>query len=88
MDSIPEMPSAYPEFSQFKELPAWGFYLRHAKNIQFENVTLTAKGKEYRPALVFDDVQGATLSKTHIIDPQKQKKQIHSYRSTNIVQNK
>jgi len=88
LDSIPEMPAAYPEFSQFKELPAWGFYLRHAKNIQFENVTLTAKGKEYRPAFVFDDVQGATLSKMHIIDPQKQKKQIHSYRSTKIVQSK
>lgn len=88
LDSIPEMPAAYPEFSQFKELPAWGFYLRHAKNIQFENVTLTAKGKEYRPAFVFDDVQGATLSKMHIIDPQKQKKQVHSYRSTNIVQSK
>lgn len=31
LESIPEMPAAYPEFSQFKELPAWGFYVRHAE---------------------------------------------------------
>ncbi len=25
LDKVPEMPKAYPEFSQHKELPAWGF---------------------------------------------------------------
>lgn len=61
LDSIPEMESSYPEFSQFKELPAWGFFVRHAKNIKFENVTLTLKESDYRPAFVFDDVQGFNL---------------------------
>lgn len=42
LDGIPEMREAYPEFSQFKELPAWGFYVRHAEGITFENVTFTA----------------------------------------------
>ncbi len=88
LDSVPEMPAAYPEYSQFKELPAWGFYVRHAKNIQFENVRLTAKGKEYRPAMVFDDVQGAKFKQVTYIDPQKGKKQVHTYRSTNIAQKK
>ncbi|ULT22308.1 hypothetical protein KUH03_22970 [Sphingobacterium sp. E70] len=56
------MEAAYPEFSQFKELPAWGFYVRHAENIHFDRVVLRLKDKEYRPMLVFDDVNGYSLS--------------------------
>ncbi len=40
LEKVPEMPSSYPEFSMFKELPAWGFYIRHARGITFENVVL------------------------------------------------
>ena len=88
LDSIPEMPAAYPEFSQFKELPAWGFYIRHAKNITFENVKLTAKGKEYRPAIVLDDVKGATFSRMKYEEPGGSKKQLHIYKSSGIIQKK
>jgi len=88
LDSIPEMKSAYPEFSQFKELPAWGFYIRHVRNITFENVTLTARNKEYRPAIVLDDVKGATLTTMKYNEPGVSKKQLHIYKSTGIVQNK
>src|SRR5204863_8185008 len=38
LDSIPEKPTAYPEFSMFHELPAWGIYIRHARDIQFNNL--------------------------------------------------
>jgi hypothetical protein len=62
LEKVPEMPTAYPEFSQYKELPAWGFYVRHAKGINFHNVTLTAAEKDYRPAIVLDDVQGASIT--------------------------
>jgi hypothetical protein len=88
LDSIPEMASAYPEFSQFKELPAWGFYVRHAKDIIFENVTLTAKSRDYRPAIVLDDVKGATFTGMKYNEPGGGKKQLHPYRSTGIVQKK
>lgn len=44
------MRDTYPEFSQFKELPAWGFYIRHAKGITFDNVKFIAeKPGDYRP---------------------------------------
>ena len=62
LEKVPEMPTAYPEFSQYKELPAWGFYVRHAKGVHFHNVTLTAAEKDYRPAIVLDDVQGASFT--------------------------
>ena len=52
LDSIPEMPKSYPEFSQFRELPAWGFYIRHAKGVTLENVELIAQKPDYRPAVV------------------------------------
>ena len=87
LDAIPEMPEKYPEFSQWKELPAWGFYIRHAKGLTFENVTLTAKDKEYRPAIVMDDVKGAVLSGMKYNIPGGGKK-VHQYKSSGIVQKK
>jgi len=59
---IPEKVQNYPEFSMFGELPAWGFYLRHAEGIEFRNVRLTLKGQDYRPALVCDDVKHLHLN--------------------------
>ena len=88
LDSIPEMSASYPEFSQFKELPAWGFYVRHAKNIIFENVTLTAKARDYRPAIVLNDVKGVTFTNVKYNEPGGSKKQLHVYKSSGIVKNK
>ncbi len=85
LDSIPEMRAAYPEFSQFKELPAWGFYVRHANGIEFENVTLTARKKEYRPAIVVDDVSGATFRGMNFNEPDSEgKQQIFPHRSSEV----
>ncbi|MDB5208442.1 MAG: hypothetical protein JWR72_3517 [Flavisolibacter sp.] len=57
LDSIPELPSKYPEFSMFKELPAWGIYVRHATNLKFSNITMSTDKKDFRNAVVLDDVQ-------------------------------
>lgn len=74
LDSIPEMPAAYPEFSQFRELPSWGFYLRHVDSLHLKNVKLIANGKEYRPAIVADDVQSLLMEKLEIVEPEARKK--------------
>ena len=85
LDSIPEMVTAYPEFSQFKELPAWGFYIRHAEGIVFDNVTLKALKRDYRPAIVTDDVQGLTLKNLHVMEPDSEKKeQVFLYKSKEV----
>lgn len=85
LDKVPEMPKAYPEFSQHKELPAWGFYVRHADNVKFSNVKLTAKAKDYRPAVVLDDVQGGSFKKIKVAEPSAGKKpKIFVYKSNNI----
>ncbi len=69
LDKVPELPSNYPEFSMFKELPAWGFYLRHVKNIRLENIRLVAEKKDYRPAIVMDDVEGARIIGLEVKEP-------------------
>ena len=86
LDSIPEMPAAYPEFSQFKELPAWGFYIRHAEGIEFENVTLTAQKRDYRPAIVIDDVNGASFKGMRYNEPEsKEKHQFFQQKSAKVI---
>ena len=77
LDSIPEMIDVYPEFSQFKELPAWGLFIRHAKGITLENVRLVAGAKDYRPAVVADDVDGLLIKDLKTDEPaSKGKKQV------------
>ena len=63
---VPEKINSYPEFSMFGELPAWGFYVRHARGITFRNVRLSLKDDDFRPAFIFDDVQGAELERVSL----------------------
>lgn len=85
LDKVPEMAASYPEFSMFKELPAWGFYIRHAKGITFENVNLTCARKDYRTAIVLDDVAGATFKSLKVNEPAVKKELVYTYKSTGVV---
>ena len=77
LNSIPEMKDVYPEFSQFKELPSWGLFIRHAKGITLDNVRLVAGAKDYRPAIVADDVDGLVIKNLKTDEPSsKGKKQV------------
>ncbi len=84
LDKVPELAASYPEFSMFKELPAWGFYLRHARGITMENVRLVCEKKDYRTAVVLDDVHGASFVNLQVSEPGGKKDGIFSYRSTDI----
>ncbi len=63
---IPENNSDYPEFSMFGELPVWGFYVRHAKNITMKNLTISYTKPDFRTPMIFDDVTNLTLNKIQI----------------------
>ena len=69
LNKIPENSGDYPEFSMFGEMPAWGFYVRHAKGITFKNVQLNIKNPDYRVATIFDDVYGLELTAVKISAP-------------------
>ncbi|MCU0410257.1 MAG: glycosyl hydrolase family 28 protein [Bacteroidales bacterium] len=85
LDKVPEMGPNYPEFSMFRELPAWGFYIRHAKGITFENVRLICEKKDYRTAVVLDDVHEARFRELQVTEPGGKKSPVYSYKSTGVV---
>ena len=60
---VPEQINKYPEFTMFGELPAWGFYLRHVRNITLKNVQLSLADEDFRPEIVEEDVEGMKIEK-------------------------
>lgn len=59
---VPELENNYPEGNMWGNLPSYGFYVRHVKNISFENIDLNYKEKDVRPVFVCKDVEGIYLS--------------------------
>ena len=55
---VSEDENRYPEQFFFGVLPAWGAFVRHAKNVEFKNVELTLRGDDARQKIVVDDVEG------------------------------
>jgi polygalacturonase len=84
LDRVPELEANYPEFSMFKELPAWGFYIRHARNITMENVSLYCENEDYRSSIVLDDVHGARFVSLKVEDPGKKKDSIYYSGSSSV----
>ncbi len=66
LEKVPERASDYPEYSMFGELPSWGIYTRHANDITLKNVVLKCTEQDFRPALVFDDVNQLTITNLEI----------------------
>ncbi len=52
----PELETAYPEPSMFGTLPAYGFFVRHARGISLDNVDVRFGAPDTRPAFVARDV--------------------------------
>ncbi|MCR6483722.1 glycoside hydrolase family 28 protein [Amycolatopsis sp. OK19-0408] len=52
----PELETAYPEPSMFGTLPAYGFFIRHARGISLDNVDVKFGATDTRPAYVVRDV--------------------------------
>jgi polygalacturonase len=84
LDKVPENPASYPEFSKFIELPAWGVYIRHAEDIKFSNLKLTSGKRDYRTAIVLDDVRHSQFTSTTVSEPDK-KKPMHQQNSADII---
>lgn len=59
---LEEKEEDYPESSMFGKLPAYGFYVRHAKNISLNNVSFTYENADLRPSLACSDVEEITVS--------------------------
>ncbi len=53
----PEEEAKYPEPDMFGETPAYGFFIRHVKGLEMNNVDVRYMKDELRPAFVLDDVR-------------------------------
>ncbi|SHE45714.1 rhamnogalacturonidase [Dysgonomonas macrotermitis] len=57
----PENEAVYPEPWMFGTIPASGFFIRHARNVELNNIQLSFMAPDYRPSLWLDDVDGCRL---------------------------
>ena len=52
-----EKEKEYPEATMWGMLPAKGFYVRHARNVNMRNVTVRTLNADKRPAFVYEDAE-------------------------------
>lgn len=56
--AVPEFSKDYPEPQRFGVMPSYGFFIRHVRNIELNNVEISYMGEETRPAVMLEDVKG------------------------------
>lgn len=59
--STTEKESNYPEPSMFGDIPAYGFFIRHADGVRLSNIEIGYAKEELRPAVVVHNVSGANF---------------------------
>ena len=65
---VPEFEKEYPEPYRFGKMPAYGFFIRHVKNLKMHDVEVSYMSPEQRPAFILDDV---TTTRMHHITAEK-----------------
>src|SRR5215468_3584979 len=55
----PEEETAYPEPDMFGDIPAYGFFVRHVKGLEMNNVELRYMKDDFRPAFTLFDVKNS-----------------------------
>jgi polygalacturonase len=83
-----EVPATKPAAGYNYEGPVedtWGFYIRHAKGITLENIFMSCGKKDYRTAVVLDDIKGAMISSLKVKEPGIKKENVYSYKCTGVV---
>ena len=82
---VPENEKAYPENRMFgPTLPAYGLYVRHARNLTIENFQCYTLQPDPRPAFVFDDVQNLSLNNFQASRPSGDQPLIRLVQSSDI----
>ncbi|NWJ52868.1 MAG: glycoside hydrolase family 28 protein [Bacteroidetes bacterium] len=58
----PEKENGYPDPRMFGPIPSYGFFIRHVKGIEMNNVEISYINEDLRPAFVLNDVKGAEFT--------------------------
>ncbi|MGJ1389394.1 glycosyl hydrolase family 28 protein [Sphingobacterium spiritivorum] len=66
---VPENQANYPENTMLGTLPAYGLYIRHAKNITLDNLTTSYASSDVRPAIYIEDAQNVDATSLEMKPP-------------------
>jgi polygalacturonase len=58
---VPEKEKAYPDPQEFGKIPTYGFFIRHARNIEMSNIEIKLENEDLRPSFILEDVKGASF---------------------------
>jgi polygalacturonase len=58
---VPELADHYPEPSMFGVTPAYGLFVRHARNLEVHHADLRTASKDGRPPVVLHNIDGASF---------------------------
>jgi polygalacturonase len=59
---VPEYAKDYPDPWNFGTMPSWGMFVRHVRNFQVRDVSLTPMSADMRPAIYLEDAAVAYFS--------------------------
>jgi len=59
---VPELEDGYPDPRNFGEIPAYGFFIRHVKGIEMNNVDVGFMADDFRPAFILEDTKNAEFN--------------------------
>ena len=59
---VAEKEKAYPDPQEFGKMPAYGFFIRHVKNLEMSNIEMKLENEDFRPPIMLEDVKGVTLT--------------------------
>ncbi len=59
----PELVATYPDPGRFGLLPAQGFFIRHARNLEFSHIEIACDSPDARPAFWMFDVEGVDIER-------------------------
>jgi polygalacturonase len=81
---LPDLEENYPEGTMWGNLPAYGFYIRHANGIKLNNVNVSYKEEDQRPAIVLDDSQNIKINDFNVMISSKANSVVSLMRSKNV----
>lgn len=83
---VPEKEASYPENRMFgSSLPAYGLYVRHVRNLVFENFRFNLSAPDARPAVLLDDCHNVRLTGFDVAAPSNDQPLIRLIQSTNVA---
>jgi len=79
--TVPENENSYPDPQEFGKIPASGFFIRHARNIEMKDIEIKLENEDLRPVFILEDVMGASFINIKV----PQRKETPAFILTNVT---